>query len=569
MKRHFWNQVCIRAAVVFLSILTVYGPGLSSEGAVAGQKLISGTVADDNGPVAGATVRLQGAIQSVSTDGAGVFQLTAPPGKVVNIGAWKQGYYCSLLRNITAPAQALNLQLRRYQTGDNDGYEWIPPDNPSRTGACSQCHNPAIIQMALKDAHLKAATNPRFLTMFNGTDTEGNQSPPTRYDYGKWSWKYIVIPYPPDPSLPYFGPGYLLDFPGTTGTCTACHIPGASIAANVDPNTVTGADQYGIHCDFCHKVGDVRLDPVSGMPFPSLPGVRSLDMRRPFTDDPERYQLFFGTFTDDNVPEEDTNLPLLKQSRYCASCHFGVFWSTVVYNSFGEWLHSPYSKAKSGKGKTCQQCHMPSPTVWEGVKLRNVAPGRGGIDRQPSAIHSHLMTVDETLLRNAVTLSSSAMRQEGKVVVNVTLTNDKTGHHVPTDSPLRHVILLIEARDADGKALEQAAGPVLPSWCGVGDPGKGYYAGLPGKTYAKLLRERWTGVFPTGAYWNETILVSDNRLAAFASDTSSFAFVPPATGDGKVTVTLLYRRAFMQLMEWKKWDVPDIVMAREELVVGK
>ena len=568
MKRHFCNGVGLATAMILLLLLTVYGLSHSMESA-AGKGLISGTVTDDNGPVARATVRIQGSTKSVFTDAAGFFQLTAPAAKVVNIGAWKQGYYCALLREVTAPAQDLNLKLRHYQTSDNSAYQWIPPETPEGTGGCKLCHNPAIIEMSLKDAHMKAATNPRFLTMFNGTDTEGNQSPLTRYDYGTWSWKYIIIPYPPDLSQPYYGPGYLLDFPGTAGTCTACHIPGASIAGAVDPNTVTGADKYGVHCDFCHKVADVYLDPVSGMPLPSLPGVQSMDMRRPFTDDPERYQLFFGTFTDDNVPEEDTNLPLLKQSRYCASCHYGVFWSTVVYNSFGEWLQSPYSKAKSGKAKTCQHCHMPSPAVWEGNKIKNVAPGKGGIGRSPSAIHSHDMTVDETLLRNALTLSASAARQEGKVVVNVTLTNDKTGHHVPTDSPLRHLILLVEAKDAEGNVLKQSAGLELPFWCGVGDPAKGYYSGLPGKTYAKLLEERWTRAFPTGAYWNETNLVSDNRLAAFASDTTSFAFVAPEAREVAITVTLLYRRAFMQLMEWKKWDVPDIVMAKEQLVVSE
>lgn len=567
MKRHFCSRLGM-SAVMILLLLSVCGFGQAKESA-GGTKLISGTVTEDDGPVVGAIVRIQGGTKSVSTDAAGAFQLTAPAGKVVNIGAWKHGYYCALLRNITAPARDLNLQLRRYQTGDNAAYQWIPPETPEGTGGCKQCHNPAVIDMALKDAHLKAATNPRFLTMYNGTDTEGNQSPPTRYDYGTWSWKYIIIPYPPDLSKPYYGPGYLLDFPGTTGTCTACHLPSASLAGAVDPNTATGADKYGVHCDFCHKVADVRLDPLRKMPFPSLPGVASMDVRRPFTDDPERYQLFFGTFTDDNVPEEDTNLPLLKQSRYCAPCHYGVFWSTVVYNSYGEWLNSPYSKAKTGKAKTCQQCHMPSPTVWEGKKIKNVAPGKGGVDRSPSAIHSHYMTVDETLLRNALTLSSTATRQGGQITVRVTLTNDKTGHHVPTDSPLRHLILLVEASDAQGNALKRSAGPVLPSWCGIGDPTGGYYAGLPGKTYAKLLMERWTQAFPTGAYWNETILVSDNRLAAFASDTTSFAFVPPETGDVSVTVTLLYRRAFMQLMEWKKWDVPDIVMAKEQLVVGE
>jgi hypothetical protein len=111
-------------------------------------------------------------------------------------------------------------------------------------------------------------------------------------------------------------------------------------------------------------------------------------------------------------------------------------------------------------------------------------------------------------------------------------------------------------KDAEGKVLKQSAGLELPCWCGVGDPAKGYYAGLPGKAYAKLLPERWTKVFPTGAYWNETTLVSGNRLAAFASDTTSFAFVPPGTGDVSVTVTLLYRRAYMQLWNGRNGTFP-------------
>jgi hypothetical protein len=205
---------------------------------------------------------------------------------------------------------------------------------------------------------------------------------------------------------------------------------------------------------------------------------------------------------------------------------------------------------------------MPSPTIYKGKALTNVAPGKGGIERDPAAIHSHDMTVDAKLLREALTMTASAKRENGRIVVRTELYNDKTGHHVPTDTPLRHLILRVEALDARGKTLRQLDGPVLPKWCGTGNPAKGHYAGLPGKAYAKLLRELWTEAFPASAYWNHTELVSDNRLAAFARDRSSFAFAPPVKGKAAVTVTLLYRRAFIDLMEQKGWDVPDIVMAR-------
>ncbi|MBL6978522.1 MAG: hypothetical protein ISR61_06210 [Desulfobacteraceae bacterium] len=402
--------------------------------------------------------------------------------------------------------------------------------------------------------------------MYYGRDMDGNQSLVTRYGPGNAIWKTLLVPQPPDPSQPYYGPGYLLDFPGIPIKCTACHIPGASIQGDVDPETVKDADRFGVHCDFCHKVADVRIDPVTRLPFPRFPGVQSMDVRRPFPDDPKRFQLFFGTFDDDNVPGEDTRLPLLEESRYCAPCHYGVFWSTVVYNSYGEWLESPYSDPESGKAKTCQECHMVSPTVWKGNNLKNVAPGKGGIDRDPSTIHSHLTTVDKDLLQDALTVTVAAKKEGGNVVLKVTLTNDKTGHHVPTDSPLRHLILLVDARDSRGNRLKQSGGPVLPGWCGVGDPAQGYYAGLPGKAYAKLLKEKWTNVFPAAAYWRHTTLVSDNRIAAFESDTTTYSFAAPEEGYIYIKVRLLYRRAYKTLMDQKKWDAPDIVMAEKSML---
>lgn len=206
---------------------------------------------------------------------------------------------------------------------------------------------------------------------------------------------------------------------------------------------------------------------------------------------------------------------------------------------------------------------MPSPTILNGKALTNVAPGKGGIERNPAAIHNHNMTVDAELLRNSLTMNASARIKDGKVVVDVTLINDKTGHHIPTDSPLRHMILLVEAKDSRGGALKQLSGPRLPDWCGRGELSKGHYAGYPGKAYAKLLKEKWTEVFPTGAYWNHTELVSDNRLSAFAADRTEFAFAKAENKSVVVTVKLLYRRAFITLMEQKKWNVPDIVMAEK------
>jgi hypothetical protein len=508
---------------------------------------------------------VQATANETRTDAEGRFVLSGlAAGRAVTLSAWKQDYYCSLVRDVAGPAGPVTIHLKRYQTNDNPAYAWIPPYGDH---SCSTCH-PALTALWARGAHSRSAQNPRFLTMYNGTDVKGNRSPLTRRrsvrDYGS-------VPLPPDRSRPYYGPGFKLDFPDITGNCAACHVPGAAVDApyGTDPNQAAGADANGIHCDYCHKVATVLLHPATGLPYPNRPGVLSSGIRRPFLEDHGSPQLFFGTLDDPNAESGDACLPLVSRSEFCAPCHLASFWNVPIYDSFGEWLASPYSDPLTGK--TCQQCHMPSPSMLDGKALTNLAPDNGGLEREPAAIHAHvdLGAADPDFLRDAVSLRASASNEGGRVEVMVTVKNEKAGHHYPTDSPLRHLLLVVEATDGAGTALEQVGGPRLPAWAGVGDAARGYLAGLPGQAYAKILEELWTGISPTGAYWNNVRLVSDNRLAALASDTTSYAFRQPAAGGAQVAVTLLFRRAYIELMDWKGWDVPDIVLAEETLHVPR
>jgi hypothetical protein len=517
---------------------------------------IQGRVFDENNPMEGATVRIQASENYTFSDTQGHFELDGlEPDVPVTISAWKDGYYCAKAEDVQPGGTEVALALTRYQTTDNPDYEWVSPVGKE---SCYSC-KPALTQVWLdEDAHAQSALNPRYLSMYQGTDLKGNQSPLTQFvsnpDYGR-------VPILPNPNEPYFGPGYKLDFPQTDGNCAACHNPGAALGDPyaVDPAQVEGVERFGVHCDLCHKIADVLLIADSGLPQPNMPGVLSMDVRRPFPEDEERFQLFFGTFDDDNVPEEDTYLPLIEESQFCAPCHYGVFWDTVIYNSFGEWLESPYSDLQIGQ--TCQDCHMPSPTIYEGNMLTNVAPDAGGVERDPLSLHAHTFpgASDEDLLQNAVSMDVSTIVEDGQLVVDIALTNDQTGHHVPSDSPLRHLILLVQTVDAQGESLEQTGGPVLPEWTGVGDPAEGYVAGLPGKAYAKVLMELWTEISPSGSYWNPTIILEDTRLAAFQTDTSRYTFALP-TGAASLDVHLLYRRAYIKLADQKGWQDADILM---------
>lgn len=532
---------------------------------------VSGIVLDGDEPVAGAVVRIQTTETHTLTGADGRFTLTGVgPASPLTVTAWAAGYFIAGVPDVSPGADDVEIRLQAHPASDDSSYAWLPSRPHPGEGedmSCARCHSVAGTDLPYSlpvdewslDAHSQSALNSRFLTMYRGTDTNGRRSPPTRFGYAK---DYGSFPLLPDPALPYFGPGYKLDFVDTAGNCAACHLPAAAIddPYGVDPSSVEGIAAEGVPCDFCHKVWDVRINPATGLPNPNAPGVLSFRFLRPSGE----HQFFAGPL-DDVAPGEDTYAPVQRESRFCAPCHFGVFWDTVVYNSFGEWSASPYSDPESGR--TCQDCHMPP--LGETHFAR---PDKGGLARNPETIFSHRMpgASDSDLLQNAVNLSASADRQGSQLIVRVEILNDQTGHHVPTDSPLRQMILLVEARDAAGEALVQMAGPTVPLWGGIGNPEDGYYAGLPGQGYARILGEIWTGTNPTGAYWNPTRVIGDNRLAALARDATTYTFAvqeDAAASEIMVHIRLIFRRAFRELVDQKGWDVPDISMEEIRLVV--
>lgn len=504
---------------------------------------VTGTVMDAEGPVAGATVRVQATTYATQTRSDGTFTLEMPGEGPFVITAWAAGYYVGKAEGITAGAENVTIQLTPYYTTDNAEYTWFSHEGAEGSLSCSHCM-PCYTEWQA-DAHSQSAVNPRFLTMYNGTDVDGLQSPPTRYGYSR---DYGRFPLRPDLSQPYYGPGYKLDFPATAGNCATCHVPGAAarpgMAYAVEINRISGIEVEGVFCEFCHKIGDVYLDDTTGLPYPNMPGVLSMRLYRP---GPEQ-QLFFGNF--DDVTRRVSYLPLIEESAFCAPCHFGVFWDTVVYNSYGEWLDSPYSDPESGK--TCQNCHM-LPVDYNYF----VYPEQGGLIRDPSRIFSHYMpgAADQTLLENTAELNLMAEREGNQITVTAEVTNTKAGHHIPTDSPLRQIFLIVSAADAGGTPLALEAGPVLPDWAGD-------LQGQPGVYFAKILQEVWTEIVPSGAYWNPTRIVEDTRLPALATHTSTYTFSGGTSGPVTVEARLVFRRAFYELMQQKGWDVPDIVMER-------
>jgi hypothetical protein len=189
-----------------------------------------------------------------------------------------------------------------------------------------------------------------------------------------------------------------------------------------------------------------------------------------------------------------------------------------------------------------------------------VFPEKGGMKRDPNRIHNHKMLgIDDLdLMQNSVTMETNADLVDGEIIVNISITNDKTGHHVPTGSPYRHMILLVTVEDSGGNTIPLISGSVLPEW--IGD-----YRDRPGTYFAKILEDDWSGEAPTAAYWRDINLLEDTRIGAFETVENRFVFEGDPSESYKIHVQLLYRRAYQELMQQKGWTDPDILM--EEMLI--
>jgi hypothetical protein len=546
---------------------------------------ISGVVVGTNGPVADAIVQVQGTPNQTKTDAGGRFTLHGE-GLGVNIAvtitAWAQNHFIAwtALDPQQSPEQTeLRLSLKPLFDGDNHQYTWFSQDGVSGSASCGLCHREYKEWQA--DSHSQSALNPRFVSMFRGSNVAGKRGQHTQM-------VSIDKALPPDPNQPYYGPGFRLDFPEYAGTCAACHTPVAgktpttntcawsgchtNLTADkaeslkqpdirgIGPVGLMGVAEEGVTCEFCHVINGVTLDPKTNLPPADAPGIMSLHVRRP----PNGHKQFFGTLTDSSR-EEVTYSPFMQTSQFCSACHFGVFGGvvsnmkmtggTVIYNSYGEWLDSPYSNPDTGK--TCQDCHMPTKDA-----AYSVFPEKGGVARPPGSYHDHTMPGgnSQALLWSAVTMTPTVTRDGDLVRVQVQITNDKTGHAVPTDAPMRSVMLVVEALDANGQPLPLQQGPTLPEWTGD-------YAGRAGKGFARILQDNWTGEAPTSAFWRQTTVLEDTRLFPFKTDVTDYAFSAQIGAGAKVNVKLVYRRAFQKLAQQKGWNDPDMTMAEMSIEV--
>ena len=458
---------------------------------------IEGMVRDENGPVAGARVRLKGAAISADTDADGRFHLPhLPRGRRVT--AWKEGYFIGGGKS----SSSLSIHLKRLPLADAADYEWVDPaPSQAEVGNCANCHA-EIYREWSASGHSRSVGGRHFRNLYEGTD---------------WNGK------------PGVGWGLLTQHPDGGGVCASCHAPTAS---SYDLRKVEGVAARGVHCDYCHKIADVG-DGSIGLTH----GRFNLRLSRP-----AEGQRFNGPL-DDVDRGEDAYSPLFRESRYCASCHEGVVFGVHVYSTYSEWLRSPARRA----GKQCQDCHM-KPTG----RMANFAPGRGGIERDPRTLANHRFFDgdQQTMLSRAVKASASFERGPNGVRARVRLWAEGVGHRLPTGFIDRHLVLVVEGQGPDGKTLPARQGPTLPELAGR------ELAGQSGRLFARILKD-FDGHSPTAFWLASPDPPPDTRLKADQAEEIDFEFPPNLA---RVRVRVLYRRFWPETARVKGWPPLDLLV---------
>jgi FlgD Ig-like domain len=501
--------------------------------APAARAQVSGFVLDEttHAPIPDAMVTLQTTQVKDTTAADGAFSLPGASGADLVIVAAKVGYF-NRYTIVTSPTTAAVIQIAAVPQEADTSYAFTDPFQ------CGACHDQQIEQWYGSPMSL-CGQNTWVYDVYNGTGTPGGMG---------------GFVYTRDSAHAFSNPN---------SECASCHQPLSWIEepfrALEDIHNLSDNAMHGVSCDACHKVAHIDETKFA---FPGMyPGVVTVTRPSAATG-----QVQYGVLGDTNFI-----VPIFMQPSYqpqlvaevCGACHEdkndpdgnGDFDEPNGVSSeptYNEWADSPYGDPESPLFASCVDCHMPS---YGAIHACNEIPP----DRDPETIRHHRIEgTTAPFLDNSVTLTCTGDVAGDSLHVHVSILNDLTGHSVPTGLPLRNMVLLVEAwNENDLQPLPFGGGPVVHDLGGIGDPAQGYYAGLPGRLYAKVTADSLgaSPAFPTEA---ATILF-DNRIAALASDVTDYSFaLPPLGGTIHARARLIYRRAFREFIDAKGWTATGL-----------
>lgn len=502
--------------------------GMAAGMATTTHAQVSGRVTDgvSGAPIAGALVSVRATKLRTVTAPSGEFSLPEARGEEVPVVAAHEGYY-NELAVVASPVAGVSLVMSRAPFDEDPDYRFWPP------ASCGYCHLDQYREW-LAGPMSNAGRNTWVYDLYDGTGTGGGS--------GGFVYTRDSVHREQNPA----------------SECASCHQPGAWLKEpfrGLEPiGSPSPEARDGVFCEVCHKVAHVDRERVN---FPGLyPGVVTMSRPRDGAD-----QVQYGTLGDAATTYREIMGAAYQPdlgALMCAACHqdkndpdddgdFEEENGVVSEPTYEEWLHSPYGDPESPRYTPCTGCHMPPTRATTFCWVDE-------IERPVGQIREHVFPgTTPKFLEHAVELRMDAVPTRDHLEVDVKIENRHAGHHVPTGVTMRNMILRVEAiREDDGGALRLLGGPVIDDLGGIGDPARGYLAGLPGKVYAKVAREAG-GAAP--AFFTEAVaLVSDNRIPALSADSTRYVFaLPEDAGAIEVRARLIYRRAFRSVIDAKGW----------------
>lgn len=272
--------------------------------------------------------------------------------------------------------------------------------------------------------------------------------------------------------------------------CLECHSP---VAVHADDLVLLRKVSWeGVTCDYCHSIREVSM--TAGSPRARV----------------EFSQVKSGPSRNVASPAHGTVYsPVHTNSLACASCHeFRNAQGLPVLTTYDEWRNSRYAKEE----KNCQSCHMYS------VRGKVVDPR---VQRTESKeINLHQMPGSHSLdqLNRAIRASLNAERTGGELHVTVKVHNAGAGHHVPTGSPLRRLILEVRAEPYGGTQQSEE---------------RIYTRVIADQTGKPIQREHL-------AFLKGAKVLSDTRLAPDEVRSEKFSFKVPRSRQVRVEANFYY-----------------------------
>ena len=467
----------------------------------------------DNVPISGVHVTQGGATGSWETDERGEvwveLDVDAIPPMMI-FGAHPE----ARTRGIEVSADqvtGVTLSLTRFSPLDQPDYPFADPGEPTRrdtTSQCGHCHLD-INDQWFESPHRSSARNPIVYDLYTGRGSGWRDEESCTSAGGRWAVGPVEGGEPPRLQC-YFEISALGAFndecreppcdPSALGEgsyfggCADCHAPTVDgiQGGGHDLLSVNGrAFEYGVSCDLCHHVERVEEAEPAGV------GGR-LVLQRPrerasFTLGGGGYlPLSFGPNSDVSNPRMGISpREHFRDGQLCSGCHQHshddlhagslidrVRWPEGLLpnqSTYAEWREGPLGEGEDASTRIpCNSCHMPpNPSAMNSASLEHFPAAdigrQGGWPREHGDTRAHAWWGPRQPQSPILQLSAGLSLSQPQLIstdrgdgwaVEAEVSNIGAGHGLPTGEPMRHLILLVEARCGD-QVLEAIGGDAV------------------------------------------------------------------------------------------------------------